>query len=346
MDNTELISPSHKALAEALELSADILKNLELNDMPLQNIALKASRLARLLNDFDYQKIMAYEASGYPRFPEGTPPDIWQLGIKANRVYQEQDAKTKQTQDYMYVESIGELEEALRIVDTSLAAARDPDISLSSANPSQYVSAGIVNRFERDAIRTNASTRAKKLASRRNLIYQYALQKYYELKFSGIADDIFTRTRNTVDQRIGELIPDAIQKFTAVYENLQSENPENWSNAVHSCRRILQDLADVIFPPIDEERIIKSNGKEIKVKLGKDNYINRIVAFVQDKSDSERFEEIVGSNLAYLGDRLDSTFQAAQKGSHSNIVNRNEADRYVVYTYLLVGDVLSLYIKT
>jgi hypothetical protein len=346
MEITNTIPPHRRALAEALELSADILKNLELNDMPLQNIALKTSRLARLLNDFDFQKIMAYEASGYPRFPDGAPLDIWKLATQADRVYQQQDSKTKETKEYMYIESISEMEEALRIVDTSLTAARDPDISISSANPSQYVYAGVQNQLERNAIRTNASSWAKRLASRRNLIYQYALQKHYELKYSGIADDIFTRIRSKVDQRIGELVPDAVQKFTAVYENLQSENPENWANAVHSCRRILQDLADIIFPPSDEIRVVVIEGKETKIKLGKENYINRIIAFVQDKSNSERFEEIVGSNLGYLGDRLDSTFQAAQKGSHANIVNRDEADRYVVYTYMLVGDVLSLYAKT
>jgi hypothetical protein len=67
------------------------------------------------------------------------------------------------------------------------------------------------------------------------------------------------------------------------------------------------------------------------------------MAFVENKAKSERFEEIVGSNLAYLGDRLDSTFQAAQKGSHTKIVSQDEADRYVMYTYLLVGDVLKLH---
>lgn len=344
MENINPIPPNPKALAEALELSSEILKYLELSNISLQNIALKTSRLARLLNDFDYQKIMAYEASGYPFTTTGVSPEVWRLGKEAGRVIEQEDVKTKEIKQFMYTESIGELEEHLRMVDTSLAAARDPDISLSSANPNQYVSAGIVNRFERDSIRQNATSQAKRLASRRNLIYQYALQKHYELKFSGIADDIFTRTRSKVDQRIGELIPDSVQKFTAVYESLQSENPENWSNAVHSCRRILQDLADVIFPPRDDG-IIQVDGKERMVKLGKENYINRIIAFVQERASSERFEEIVGSNLSYLGDRLDSAFQASQKGSHANIVNRDEADRYVVYTYLLVGDVLSLYEK-
>ena len=274
----------------------------------------------------------------------GVTLDVWRLGEEAGRVYEQQDIATKEIMQYMYTESIGELDERLKNVDTSLAAARDPDVSLSSANPNQYVASGTSNRFERDTIRLNATSYAKRLASRRNLIYQYTLQKYYKLKFSGIAEDIFTRTRSRVDQRIGELIPDAVQKFTAVYESLYSENPENWSNAVHSCRRILQDLADAIFPARDDS-VIQVDGKERIVKLGKENYINRIIAFVEEKASSERFEEIVGSNLAYLGDRLDSTFQASQKGSHSNIVDRDEADRYVVYTYLLVGDVLSLYTK-
>ncbi len=76
-----------------------------------------------------------------------------------------------------------------------------------------------------------------------------------------------------------------MQRLSAVYENLQSENPEDWSNAVHSCRRILQDLADVVFPPQDEDRIRIVSGKEQVVRLGMDNYINRIIAFVEDSTD-------------------------------------------------------------
>ncbi|URM42799.1 hypothetical protein K6I41_08910 [Acinetobacter sp. AS23] len=78
------------------------------------------------------------------------------------------------------------------------------------------------------------------------------------------------------------------------------------------------------------------------MKLGVDNYINRIIAYVEENSDSERFEDIVGSNIKYLGERLDAIFKAAQKGSHNIIATREEADRYVIYTYLIVGDILDL----
>ena len=165
------------------------------------------------------------------------------------------------------------------------------------------------------------------------------------MKFSGIADDVFSRIRERVDSAISKTVPSAVQKIAAVYDNLRSENPEDWSNAVHSCRRILNDLADAVFPP-QEDRIVSGNGGSKTIKLGKENYINRIIAFVENHSDSERFHDIVGSHLHFLGNRLDSVFKAAQKGSHDTIITQEEADRYVVYTYLLVGDVLSLVNET
>jgi hypothetical protein len=195
--------------------------------------------------------------------------------------------------------------------------------------------------MERQIIKNSASRASTRLSSRRSFIHGYVLSKHYELKYSGIAGDIFSRTRERVTSAIGELVPESVQKLSAVHDNLTSENPEDWSNAVHSCRRILQDLADSIFPP-QEDRMVGSDGKQKTIKLGKDNYINRLIAFIEDNSTSERYQHIVGSHLGFLGDRLDSVFQATQKGSHDTIISREEADRYVVYTYLVVGDILSL----
>lgn len=180
----------------------------------------------------------------------------------------------------------------------------------------------------------------EKLASRRALVHRYAAEKYYELKYSSIPSEVFSRTRARVDERIGKYVPDAIKRFTSVYDNLLSDNPEDWSNAVHSCRRILQSLADALFPA-QEDRTTHVNNKSKVIKLGADAYINRLIAYVEDKSTSERFNEIVGSQLSFLGHRLDAIFQATQKGSHAS-VDRPEADRYVAYTYLIVGDLLSL----
>jgi hypothetical protein len=337
---TDIIPPSRSALREALALSDELLRNIELNELPLANIALKTARLSRLLNDFDIQKIMELEASGYPSSPNGVPSEIYRLAATSGREFQEKDEKSGAIKSYIYTTSIEELEQELRSAEAALAAARDPDVSVSSANPHQMVWNPIGNFFERNTIRTNTTRAQRRLSTRRSFIYSYVLRKNHELRFSGIADDIFSRIREKVDAAIGLKVPGAVQKLTAVYDNLQSENPEDWANAVHSCRRILQDLADALYPSrADVTRDI--GGKTRTIRLGADAYVNRLIAFVEEKSSSERFQSIVGSQLGFLGDRLDSVFQAAQKGSHS-IVAKEEADRYVVYTYLLAGDILSI----
>ena len=86
MDN-EKIPPSKKSLTDALVLSEEILADIELNRMPLTNIALKIGRLSRLLNDFDHQKIMEYESGGYPTNPKGFPKEVWRLAKIAGRTF-------------------------------------------------------------------------------------------------------------------------------------------------------------------------------------------------------------------------------------------------------------------
>jgi hypothetical protein len=200
---------------------------------------------------------------------------------------------------------------------------------------------GFGNSGERNRIHQELADATKKLATRRAFIFQYAVGRHYELKFSGIAQDIFARLRERVDQSVGVVVPDAIRTVTAIYDNLASENPEDWSNAVHGCRRLLKALADALYPP-RADKTINSGGKEKTVKLGEGAYVNRLIAFVEEHSDSGSYKNIVGSHLSFMGERLDAIVDAAQKGTHDNITTREEAERYVIYTYMLVGDILSL----
>jgi len=279
-------------------------------------------------------EIMNYEISGYPTSPNGfVPKDKWKLGIKAKRSISEEGTR------YIYPESIEQLENELDFNRIAIEVASDADISFHSVSPSQRPYTG--NWKERKDIRERNIIVSQRLGSRRSFIYQYALQKYLELEYSNIADDIFANIREKVDNRIGKLIPESIKRFNAVYENLKSENPENWSNAVHSCRRILEDLSNSVYPPT-EDKIVKEEDNERIIKLDDTHYINRIMEFLIENSESESFKSIVGSQLKYLEDRLYSTYDASNKGTHTTIVSKEEANRIVIYTYLLIGDILSL----
>ena len=103
MSEADIVPPSPAALSEAFSLSSEILRNIELNELPLSNIALKSSRLARLLNDFDFQEIMKYEAGGYPSTASGVPNDVWKLGGVAGRHFDHTDQISKKTTRRMYL---------------------------------------------------------------------------------------------------------------------------------------------------------------------------------------------------------------------------------------------------
>lgn len=333
-------TPSQQSLNEALQLSEQIIQNIELSEIPLSNIALKAARLARILGDFEMEKVFRFEVSGYPLTGENTvAPEAWASGGIAGRHVETRDKDALVNK--MQIQSISQLEMIIKIGEIALAAAKDADVSVTSANPGQFVSAPAKNTTERNAIRADIYSSTQLLSSRTSLIYTYALDKYYELKYSGIADDIFSRKRTQIDDSLFRTVPGAVKKFTSVYENLSSDNPEDWSNAVHSCRKILQDLADALFPETEDMTVLL-DGREKIIKLGKDNYVNRLIAYLEKNSDSETAKNIIGSHLSFIGDRLDSILNAAQKGSHSTILTKEEADRYVIYTYLITGDILSL----
>lgn len=150
-------------------------------------------------------------------------------------------------------------------------------------------------------------------------------------------DSIYSRFKKNADKKLEEYAPSILEKLSSVYSNMDSDNPEDWANAVHSCRRILVDLADVLYPPRDEP--IDIGGKPVKV--GQEQYINRLVQFVASKSDSKTYNDVVGADLGNIGNRLDAINDAVCKGTHTEI-SKDEAARYIIHTYLLISDIVSL----
>lgn len=317
-------------------IAEDILEDIELSRIGLAAVMLKCARLARWLGDEQHRKIFSYEAGGYPSTPTGIPVDAFELGRAAGRV-QISKKKDGPPIEQMSTQSVDAWASRIETNKAALAVAADPDISISSANPNQSVFNPWGNAVERKRLTDEIAADTKHLARSRAFAYDYATAALYQIRFSEAATTIFDSIRQRVDVEILTIAPGAAQKVAAIQDNLASDNPEDWANAVHSCRRLLQEVADAIFPLTEPQ---ERNGKMIQ--LGPDNYINRLVCYVEDKSSSGRFTEIVGSTLAYIGERLDAVFKAAQKGSHAEISSREEAERYVIYTFLTIGDILAL----
>ena len=127
MKNTAPASSSIPATAEVLgeaeSLSAEILKDIETSQAPLSVVVLKALRLARLLNDFDYQQIFEWESGGYPRGATGVSQEVWRAGGRAGRTFFKKDSDSEIGNRYIYRESIEHLEHTVSMGTTSLQAA-------------------------------------------------------------------------------------------------------------------------------------------------------------------------------------------------------------------------------
>lgn len=170
------------------------------------------------------------------------------------------------------------------------------------------------------------------LSKVRAAIYRWGLERYHILRFGGIPADAFQTAANLVETRLGAISADALQKFVAAQQRAISGAPEEWAQALLSLRRMLKDMADTLYPPRDED----IDGH----LMGEKYYVNRLWQFVKERAKSDR-AAILASEVQYIGQRIDSLYELACKGTHA-AVSRQEVDLAVVHVYLLVADLLSL----
>jgi hypothetical protein len=236
-------------------------------------------------------------------------------------------------------DTVAVLESRVATFREQLKVSFDPSPSMSSQSVINPIAPS--NAQERYGLSNRIIADRDVLQRIKNSIHSYVVSCNYSLRFGAITQDVFDRTRQRVDAELAALCPAAAKRFVSAYEDLRSSNSVDWSNAVHSCRRVLQDLADVIFPAQDAP--IQREGKQVDVS--EDKYVNRLMCYIEDQSESETWTAVVGSTLAFIGDRLDALVDAGSKGTHHK-VEGDEADRYVIYTYLVVGDILSLGVRS
>lgn len=314
---------------ECINLAKDILIDFELSRLPIEKILFKCIRLCRLRNDDFGQHLFMLETVGYN--DSVLPSEI--VEAAATRAGRMNHNKETGKSTY-YTSSLAALESEMEANRIRLSIASDPNVSVSSSNPNQFVFNPIGNTLERKEIVSSIGNSKALIQRVSGNLYSYILAVYYELEYGYMVNDIYSAaiTRTTV--KLGKVCPQGIKIINSIEANLNSQNPEDWANAVHSCRRIIKDLADELYPASDP---IFIDGK--KIKLGNDQYINRLVQFVSEKKQSSTHAKIINCDLAYIGNRLDAVQEASSKGTHSD-VTLDEATKYVMHTFFLISDVL------
>lgn len=316
--------------ATALELCDELLTDIELSRLTPAAVVRKASRLARLLDDREALRWLELELQGF------TAPETGQMlpstAVHARRTIRAHYSDEHEETRY-WTESVGAMQATIEAAKSQLAAAADPNVSISSANPYQNVSAPEGNTNERSVMHQVMRDKSKLLESVLSAVHQYVNEKEVELRFGAVAESAFGQVRARVDSKITELVPDAAVKLASAFENAASSNAEDWASAAATCRRLIKAVADALRPPGPEV-----NGR----KMGDDHYINRLVDWiVNSEGGGGTVRDVVTSDLEHLGKRLDALTDAGHKGAHAE-VTRYEASRFIAGTYLLVGDILQI----
>ena len=161
--------------------------------------------------------------------------------------------------------------------------------------------------------------------------YQYSAELLKTLQFSGTVDSCFDLLKNAVDDKLLDLDVELAEQLMLAFKGISSTKKEEWSQALTSCRRLLESLADKLYPP---------NDKVINKRTFKPNqYINRLWQFMSESIESESNRDLAKMHVDYLGSWLEKNYKMTNKGVHSE-VSQLEATRVVFHMYLMLSDLL------
>ena len=343
-------------LDRILALTTETLGELENGQIKLSAALRKSMRIARLRNDYenlwwlhlemssvenkDAQRRIAWEIA--PHYTEDQFNDL-----KAHQLAAYLDERRCRTLDSkgeikdkgdISPHNVEDLEERLSYLQTTA----DSSVPPPGLHP---VDLYFVDR-EKGKVRAVVSAMAQDIRSILSKIRQRAHDflsiTEKQLIYGQVNSDIFEQNRKYVDLRLAQIAPDALDKFLVVYRRMGEEDEEARSHALTTCRRILEALADSVYPA-SETKVKGPDGKERL--LTQDKYISRLWQFVADKVGQRTSGELLLSQIADLGHRIDKAYALACKGVHAE-VSAFEVNQCVIQTYLAVGDILRLYDQT
>jgi hypothetical protein len=297
-----------------LELARELLDDIELGRTTAEGLILKASRLARWVGNDEIRYWLQLEMGGY----NGSDPvSLKYMTITGRWVDREKNRG--------WWGPLAQQEAAIIAEKTKLASLRIPDSSVEYFN---MAIRGLVDDMTRSAnlISTLSSIKTRVLGR----LHAFVSDVYYEKEFDNLSESIFDRYKGDVDTLISEHCGDVLQKIPAVMDRLADGDQESISQALTTCRRIIEAFADSIFPPTDEILEIDEN----TLKLDASKHQNRINAYIHMKTTSQAVRQRLRQNLTNLYARVCT-------GVHKD-VTANEARSLFLNTYLFLGEILHL----
>jgi len=294
------------------ELAKELLDDIELDRMGAEHLLLKATRLARWMGSAETQQWLRLEMIGYNNSDDIS---LKYMSLTGRWIDREKGSG--------YWGPLAQQEAGIMAEKVKLASMRTPDtggewanVAISNVTTAMTQTANVISTLS--AIKSRVLAR----------LHQFVSEVYYSLAFEGLSESIFERYKREVDVLIAESCGNVLSQMPAVIDRLAEAQPEAVSQALTTCRRIVESFADSLFPPTEETIEIGGN----TLNLGPDKHQNRINAFIHRHTDSQARKKRLRQNLANLFDRVST-------GVHAD-VTLEEAKALFLNTYLLLGEIL------
>ncbi|NSX08531.1 helix-hairpin-helix domain-containing protein [Pseudomonas lini] len=313
---------------EALNLLEQALKDLESPKGSVFSSVQKLSRAAVLVDDIDIQIWCQIQLGDHKYVDE-----IQELLATATRSDYSNDEVKQQEIDKVIgkLERLG-LKRGLHLVAEELTLK-------NHVAGGGYLSVGFIEERYADLARAKKGNDGtyyrtplyNHLSYVRRKAHELASALYNKLRFSGTVSNSFDLLKTVVDDKLLDLNPMLAEQLMIAFRSVSSSKAEEWSQALTSCRRLLEGLADELYP---------SNQSSQKGRpLGQGQYVNRLWAFMDNAIESESNRDLAKTHVDFLGSWLEKTNKIANKGVHAD-VEQIEAVKAVFHTYLVIADLL------
>ena len=169
------------------------------------------------------------------------------------------------------------------------------------------------------------------LSTIKSLAYKKASLYHSKYAYEALPESNFEVLKKKTEDVLFEIDPEIAELLLLAFKSVSSDNQEEWSQALTSCRRFFEKLADNLYPATD----LKLNDRS----LTQENYINRLWAYMDKNIESKSNKDIAKKHVDLLGAYLQGLYRMTNKGVHSDL-NRFEAIKTVMHIYLLCADLL------
>lgn len=297
-----------------LELSKELLDDIELSRIEVEALLLKTSRLARWIGSEEIKTLINFEMKGY----DNLNPLFFKLITMTGRL-------TNISKKEGIIIPLAQIETMINTEQIKLKTLSTPDTSGDWAFRVMQMYEANLQQISSN-ISQLSGIRSKVLAQ----LHTFISSVYYEKEFDSLSESIFEKYKSDVDTLISSHCGTILEQIPSVMARLADGDIESISQALTTVRRIIDSFADSIYPA--SNKTIKMGDNDVALDASK--HQNRINAFVYERIESKSRITKIRQNLSNLYIRVSTAVH--------NEVSAEEAKSLFLNTYLILGEILHI----